>query len=153
MITSDWIPVEGDVYKDYDIETTPLRIRTNSVLGSGDKVEASFYTSQEKCAGGVTFWFTSPPKYHIHWCGSWTNFSTDLSNANRKVWMISKIKSSQTIRLEILCDKKEVLNTEWFASDNNDCTTYWSRDVARVHLNDHVNTDTDHCRPYDYQPG
>ena len=38
---------------DYDLENSPLEIRTDSVLGSDEEVRVRFYTAQEDIVGSV----------------------------------------------------------------------------------------------------
>ena len=157
-----WIAVQRDVDIEYDLETTPLEIRSDSELGSGDLVYVYFYTSQGDSAGGVWFKLTSPPQYNIYYCTPWTNFPTDLPTARVKVWRITVIRSSGIIGLQILCNGEEVLNTVLsdsvctsYSSSSYDhwerWNTYWNRDIAKIHFSRHEDTMSDYYRPY--QPG
>ena len=76
---------------DYDLETNPLEIRSDSELESKDVVYVKFYTSQGDSAGGVLLWLTSPPQNHIENCRDWTNFLTDLPTARVKIWKMTVI--------------------------------------------------------------
>ncbi|KAL5263950.1 hypothetical protein ACHWQZ_G005141 [Mnemiopsis leidyi] len=125
----NWTAVKPAV----DLETTPLEIKTNSTLESGDEVEVYFYNSQGEDAGRVWIYFSSTPQYRLVWCSSDTNFPSNLPAAVDKVWRISLNKTSG-IRLQIHCNDVEVLNT--LLSDDtcsdSDWREYWSRDVEKI---------------------
>ncbi|KAL5264054.1 hypothetical protein ACHWQZ_G005225 [Mnemiopsis leidyi] len=126
----NWTAVKPAV----DLETTPLEIKTNSTLESGDEVYVLLYNSQGEYAGGVYIYFTSTPQYYLDWCSSYTtNFPSNLPAAVDKVWRISLTRTSG-IRLQIHCNDVEVLN--FLLSDdtcsNSDWRKYWSRDVEKI---------------------
>ena len=157
-----WIAVQRNVYIEYDLEITPLEIRSDSELGSGDQVYVEFYTLQGKYAGGVWFKLTYTPQYLIYNCRGWTNFPTDLPTARVKVWRITVIRSSGIIGLQILCNGEEVLNTVLsdsvctsYSSSSNyywrRWNTYWNRDIAKILFSRHEDTMSDYYR-HD-QPG
>ena len=155
LIITGWIAVQRNVMIDYDINTTPLEIRSDSELGSREEVDVQFYTSQEEEAGGVMFQLTSPPQYRMFYCRDyWTNFPSDLPTARGKVWRTTVIRSSGIIGLQILCNGEEVLNT--VLSDSvctvysGSWTTYWNRDIAKISFRYH-DTMSDYYRTY--QPG
>ncbi|KAL5263951.1 hypothetical protein ACHWQZ_G005142 [Mnemiopsis leidyi] len=129
-IQGNWTAVKPAV----DLETTPLEIKTNSTLGSGDEVEVYFYNSQGEVAGRVWIYFSSTPQYLLYWCSSSTNFTSNLPAAVDKVWRISLNRTSG-IRLQIHCNDVEVLN---FLLSDDTCLNYsywrkyWSRDVEKI---------------------
>ena len=148
-----WIAVQHGMKIDYDINTTPLEIRSDSVSGSGDVVDVYFYTSQGEEAGGVGFKLTSPPQYNIYDCiYSWTNFTTDLSTARVKIWRITVIRASGMIGLQILCNGEEVLNTVLSRSVcfYSNWNSVWNTDIAKINFR-FYETMSDYYRPY--QPG
>ena len=155
LTVTGWIAVQRNVYIDYDINTTPLEIRSDSELGSGDQVSVGFYSSPGDIAGRVGLKLASPPRYLIYFCSySWTSFPTDLPTARVKVWRITVIRSSGIIGLQILCNGEEVLNT--VLSDLM-CTSYsgswnydWNGDIAKIQFHS-SDTMSDYYRPY--QPG
>ncbi|KAL5248076.1 hypothetical protein ACHWQZ_G017302 [Mnemiopsis leidyi] len=141
----NWMPVKPEI----DLETTPLEIKTDSAVGSGDKVFVLFYTSQGDYAGGVYLRFTSTLQFCIYrCCTTWTNFPTNPPADVNKVWRISVTKTSG-IRLQIHCNDVEVLNI--LISDticsSSDWSTYWNRDIEKMYF---TNDDTasDYYRPY-----
>ncbi|KAL5263960.1 hypothetical protein ACHWQZ_G005151 [Mnemiopsis leidyi] len=60
-IQGDWTAIRPAV----DLEKTPLEIKTNSTLESGDYVAVLFYNSQGEDAGGVYIYFTSTPRRYV----------------------------------------------------------------------------------------
>ena len=152
LTMTGWIAVQRNVYIDYNLGTNPLEIRSDSELGSGDRVSMYFYTSQGEDAGGVWFKLTYTPEYYIINCDYWPYFLADLPTARVKVWRITVIRSSGIIGLQILCNGEEVLNT---VLSDSVCTysswnTYWNRDIAKVQFH-YYDTLSDYYRPY--QPG
>ena len=145
-----WKAVQRGVMINYDLETNPLEIRSDSELGSGDWVGLFFNTSQGEDAGRVWFKLTSPPQYYIYYCRySWTNFPTDLPTARVKVWRITLIRSSGINGLQILCNGKEILN---IMLSNSTCAlsrwnTYWNREIAKIEFY-YDDTMSDYYRPY-----
>ena len=149
LTLTGWIAVQRDVNIEYDIETTSLEIRTDSVLGSGDLVYVYFKDSQGRWAGAVHVQFTSTPQYHIGWCTNWVNFQTPLPTATVKVWRITVIKSSDIVSVQILCNGEEVVN---YVLSDSTCvsgwTTLWSRDGVQIYFYPGYNTASDYYRPY-----
>ncbi|KAL5251349.1 hypothetical protein ACHWQZ_G016894 [Mnemiopsis leidyi] len=132
---SGWLAVQRDVYIDHDLENSPLQIKTNSEVGSNEKVWLRFYTAQQDYAGGITLYFSSSPQYHLNYCStSYTNFPTELPSETDKVWTITLTRSSGKKGVVIHCNDKEVLNV---VLSNTTCSdsrwsTYWSRDVEKI---------------------
>ena len=124
MLTlTGWIAVQSGVNIDHDLETTPLKIRSDSVLGSGDRVLVYFRNSQGEWAGGIYLQFISTPIYHIGWCKGWFNFLTTLPTATVKVWRITVFRSSDTVSVQIHCNEEEVVN---YMLSNSTCYYDWS---------------------------
>jgi hypothetical protein len=119
---------------DYDLETTPLEIKTDSKIGSGNEVRARFYASPGDLGGGFNIRFTSPLQYYLSYCStSWTNFPANPPNATDKTWRVTLIRSSG-ITVVIHCNEVEVLN---FLLSNSTCSyskwsAYWSRTVTKI---------------------
>ena len=128
-----WTAVQ--VYKQIDLETTPLEIKTDSAVGSGDYVYVYFYTSQGDIAGGVNLRLTSTLQYCINFCTSCTNFPTNPPADVNKVWRITKTRTSG-IRLQIHCNDVEVLNI--LMSDttcsSSSWSTFWDRNIRKMYF-------------------
>ena len=131
----DWTAVQRRVYIPLDLETTPLEIRTDSTLGSKDRVVVRFVTTQRKFAGGVEISFSSTPQYYLWDCTtSSTNFPSNLPSEVDKVWRITLDKTA-VIRVLLHCNGVEVLNI--LMSDNtcdrSDWSYYWSKEVEKIY--------------------
>ena len=126
-----WIPVlKRNVLIEWDLESTPLEVRTNSVLGSGDEVDVRW----GNFLAGIKLNFASTLQYQLHWCSSsWTNFPVTEPSANDKVWRITLTRTAG-IRLVIHCNDVEVLNTLFSEAtcSYSGWSKAWSRDVAKI---------------------
>ena len=127
-----WIAVQHYEEINYDLENSPLQIRTDSEIGSNEAVRVSFYNAKREHAGGVSLYFSSSPQYSLYWCTSYTDFPTALPSETDKVWTITR--SSDTRSVVIHCNNKEVLNV--VLSDStcsySDWREHWSRDVEKI---------------------
>ena len=133
----------------YDLENSPLQIRTNSEVGSNEKVEVWFKTSYGEIAGAVGFHFTSSPQYFI--CGStYRYFPTDLPPETDKVWTITIATDSDNTHVVITCNNEEVLVAD--TERRADCGDWhwqrmWNKDVEQIYFNSSSDTASDYYRP------
>ena len=131
----------------YDLENSPLQIRTDSEIRSYEKVDVWFYNAQDEPAGGAILIFTSPPLYTLSWCST-SILPTALPSETDKVWAITLTRSSGTPSVVIHCNNKEVLNVMLSDStcSSSDWRDYWSKDVEKIKF---VSGDTasDYYRP------
>ena len=139
-----------DVRIDWNLENVPVKIRTNSVLGSKERLNILFYSAQDDIAGGVQIKFLLTPKYYFGWCTGWNNFPSTLPSATQKTWRIT-LDKSEGIRVIIHCNGVLVLNL--LLSDQV-CTNYgsryynyWSRDVTQLYFSSGDRA-SDYYRPY-----
>ena len=125
---------------EYDLETFPLLIKTDSPLGSDRLMQIFFKNFLGTSAGVLEIAFRSKPQYFLYSCftpGSWRNFSTALPSAEDSVrfWQIKRMRSSVGRRLVVHCNDVEVLN---FVVSDLTCSYYvyssaiWSRDAAKI---------------------
>ena len=138
VTTSGWIAVQSGEKIDFNLEEYSLNMTTDSTIGSNDKVDVWFLTSQELLAGTFDLWFSSPPQYKIGYCSrSYTNFPTNLPPATEKVWRVTLTRTSG-IRLVVHCNEVEVLNILMSDStcDNKAWSKYWSGEVAKIQFLD-----------------
>ena len=143
--------MQRNVKIEWDLESTPLEIRTNSVLGSNDVVDVVLYSAEGEYAGTVALYFTSTLQYLLGWCStSWTNLPVTPPSATDKVWRITLTRTAG-VRLVIHCNDVEVLNTLLSeATCRSGWSTYWNyRDVTKIKF-DSSDTASDYYRP---QPG
>ena len=101
-------------------------------------------------AGGVSFSFTSPPKYQLTKCNtSWTNFSVDLPHETDKIWTIALSRTTGKRQLIIHCNDTEVVNV--VVSDKtcneSDWVTTWGIDVTEIQFLSGLDTASDYYRP------
>ena len=144
VLSGDWTAV----YPEIDLETTPLEIKTDSTIGSGDKVYAWFYTSGGDYVGYVHIYFSSTPQYYISYCmSSYTNFPVSLPTEVEKVWRITLNRNSG-IRLLIHCNNVVVVNILMSSStcSRSSWSTYWSRTVGKIWFYPDRDTASDYYR-------
>ena len=137
----------------YDLENSPLQIKTNSVpgslVGSDELVRVYFSTAGGDPAGGVYLYFTSPPQYYLEYCSrSTTNFPTSLPTETDKIWTITLTRTSGTVSVIIHWNNKEVLNVALSSTTCSDSrwSTTWSREVEKIMFH-YYDTASDHYRP------
>ena len=83
----------------FDINSTPLQIHTDSEIGSGDLMWVLFLANPEG-AVGISVGFDSTPNYHIGSCLIRTKIATEkLGEHDDRVWTIEK----HDTRLKLLC--------------------------------------------------
>ena len=147
--TTGWIAVQRDVDINYDLENSPLQIKTDSLVGGGEEVVMYFYTARGDYIGGVGLYFKSPPQYYLGWCTlSRSDFPTHLPTETDKIWTIT-LNKILGIRLIIYCNNKEVLNV--VLSDTicyySDWSSYWGRDVGKIMFPSCCDKASDYYRP------
>ena len=134
----------------FDLENSPLQIKTDSVVGSDELVSVRFDSGSSSSWKGVSLSFSSPPQYQLYNCyTSRTNFPTDLPSKTDKVWTITLSRISGEIRVVVHCNEKEVLNV--VLSDTT-CSwskwrDYWSRNVDEIYFPSIRDTASDYYRP------
>ena len=133
-----WLTAEQNTWLDFDLENTPLEIKTDSAVGSDKDLQVNFISGSGTRLGGIMIRLKSPPQYRILKCsqdqaGNPTTLSSDSSN----IWRISLARiTSSEIRLTIHCNNQEVLNvvlsdTVCNKLDSN-WRTYWGQHVAKI---------------------
>nr|AFK75449.1 putative secretory peptide-39 [Pleurobrachia bachei] len=122
-----WTAVEGDVNIPWDLEETPLQIKTDSTLGSDERIWVSMYHKDSNTPIGVTMQFSSPMQYMIGYCtGSWTDLPVQPPVEVDKIWTITKTETA----LIITCNDVEVLNYLFVDSSRSECVPMWGGDVV-----------------------
>ena len=101
----------------YDLESTPLEIRTNRDFEKKDEFKVSVYGKENSIYGVIGIrWDTYPPRYRFSNCMKVfsNNFLTTLNlpSGSEKVWRITVGKSLDTRSVQIHCNDVEVLNIE-----------------------------------------
>ena len=112
---------------DFDIESTPLQIQTDSVLGSGDVMWIRFVELNSDTGPGITIKFSDPAYYAIGRCGDET--FTLPGTEKYRVWTFTK----QDNTLQLLCNGVEIYSLNYLESGASDeCKTMWSKDFGRM---------------------
>ena len=142
-IISAWSPVILDTVIPFDLESTPLQIKTNSTVGSGDRIAVGTYTADGSIIGRVGMLFTSPVKYGIGYCTSWTTLPVQPPEEVEKTWTIQK---TATI-LSMECNGVEVLNYQFSKSGESRCVPHWGGDVVeKIKFDSEYDTASDNYR-------
>jgi len=127
---SDWNTVTRDVFYTHDLETTPLQIKTDSAVGSEEKVTVWFYTADDGYplySGAISLKFTDPPKYYIGWCSEdWTTFPVDLPA--EQIWTITETATT----VNIACNEVDLVTYTFSDSSRSACVPTWSRDIVNI---------------------
>ena len=119
-----------------DLELTPLEIKTDSALGSGQMVQVWFFSLTSEFAGGLEIYFDPTPAYSLNWCDERIDLSSNLPTDVSKTWRVTLSKTSD-IRMQIHCNEVEVVN---FVISSNSCgneawSTFWNRTIAIIRFN------------------
>ena len=121
----------------YDLENSPLQIKTDSVDGSDEGVMVNFFTASDGSgnrAGGVYLAFLNPPKYSFSYCTR-QQFFNHLPSETDKVWTISLTRNSGEKRVVVHCNSKEVVNFELSGCSKSNWESFWkNNDVAKIHF-------------------
>lgn len=149
-----WITIPHNVKINYELDTTPLEIKTNSAAGSNDVLVLSMFTGANEYAGEILIYFRSPIQYYLTYCSSAaTNFPTTLPSSPDKIWRFTLDRTSAGTKLQIHCNDVEVLNallSDSFCTSpryKGDGKAYWSRKVEKIEFNN-GDTASDQYRSY-----
>ncbi|KAL5262300.1 hypothetical protein ACHWQZ_G007879 [Mnemiopsis leidyi] len=139
-----WVTAQHGEYIDFDLEATPLQIKTDSAVGSEDQVVVFFFSSHGGRAGGILLYFGPTLQYYIWHCqqGIYSNFLAPLPTATEKEWRVTVTRTS-SVRVVIQCQDVEVANVVLSDStcscSEEDWRETWSNDVEKIFFTD---TDT-----------
>ena len=144
-----WLPVQRGVKIEWDLQSTPLEIRTNSVLGSYEMARVFFYSAGGWPAGRVSLQFTVDLQYFPGGCSnSWIYLPVTPPSATEKVWRITLTKTAG-VRVVIHCNEVEVLNKLLSSCTHSERRSIWNQDVASIEFY-YSERASDYYRP---QPG
>ena len=125
--------MERGVKISHDLQTTPLKIETDSTVESWQNVHIDFFTSEGDRVGGFDIKFYDHPiKWGLGRCiTSWTPFSPELPSNVHKVWVLTKLTGP---RVTVQCNGVTVVDV--LMSDDT-CTDsrwkqYWVKDVKLI---------------------
>ena len=148
-----WNDVKRQVFIVNDLEITPLEIKTNSTVGSNERLFVLFRDAWTERAGGIDIRFDSKLQYRIHHCNKFsphlTDFPTTLPSITDKVWRVTLDKTSG-IRLKVHCNNEEVINillTEAVCTGKTNWKDYWSKKIVKFFFSE-KDTASDEYRFY-----
>ena len=119
---SDWIAVRIP----WDLEATPLQIKTDSALGSNEWLMVWIYDNESSYIGFVEVFFSSTVQYWILHCTTKTELPVQSSIKVDNSWTITKTETA----IIISCNGVEVLNYLFADSSESYCVTKWGGDVV-----------------------
>jgi len=149
-LKNDWHHEVKDTYIPTDLNTTPLYLKTSSVLGSGEGVRVVFYDehNQNQAAGGIYLYFDTTIEYFLRYCTSWTPLPVTPSTSQDKIWKISVTAGPRVI---VECNRVEVLNIVLDSSvcDNSYYRSiwnyYWGRGVSSIRFSSSDDATDKYC--------
>eukprot|EP00116_Pleurobrachia_bachei_P008664 sb/3468926/ len=123
-----WTAVKRDnALIPWDLEGTPLQIKTNSTLGSDERIWVLMYDKDSSSIGGVAVQFSSPIKYGINYCiTNQPDLPVQPPVEVEKIWTITKTKTA----LIVTCNNVEVVNYLFADSPLDSCVTRWGGDLV-----------------------
>jgi len=126
---SEWTTVdEYEVAIGFDLESRPLQIVTDSVLGSDELLRVEFQPEEGLMGHGLQVEFTNPPQYKIGPCTTgWVTFS--LSDTQTRTWTITKTNNEA---VSLSCNGVEIFNYLFSASSKDNCVERWTTDVVKM---------------------
>ena len=118
FLFSDWNAVELNAEIPWDLEGTPLHIKTDSTLGSDEAIVVVMLDKDSSHISGVQLKFSSPMQYHIYFCvTTWTDLPVNPPMEVEKIWTITKTEAA----FIITCNEVEVVNFLFADSSNSNC--------------------------------
>ena len=104
---SEWTAVTlYNAYIPWDLETTPLQVKTDSTAGSNDRIFVAMFDKDRNWLANVGMKFSSPMQYWINYCYSLGNLPVQPPVEVDKIWTITKTDTN----IIITCNNVEVLN-------------------------------------------
>ena len=106
--------------------STPLQIKTNSIVGSNDRILVFHYAPNMGFITGFGIKFTSPVMYGLSYCAKDLVLPVQPPDELDKIWTITNTSTS----LIISCNGVELLNFVFSDSNDSKCVPQWSRKVG-----------------------
>ena len=119
----------------FDINSTPLQIYTDSEIGSGDVMWVQFMGSGNTV--GISVILDSTPNYRIGYC---INKPTEIQknrlgeNKNR-IWTIEQ----HGTRWQLFCNGVKIFDYDTQTSNDEDCRDRWSSDFTTMRFRQKTN--------------
>merc|ERR1712176_361600 len=126
---ADMMVPERSSVIEFDWEETPLEIRTNSLLGSGDQIKVRFLTEEGSPAGNLKIKFDDNASYFITDCmNKKKGFKLPSSEDGEYIWRVTKADG----RIIVHCNGEEVINVSYADSAKAACREMWSKDTEAI---------------------
>ena len=146
---------------DYDLENSPLFIKTKSEVGSYEKVQLEFFSAAGDGAGRIYITFGDNPDYQLWGCTTLNNHWDDFLNPDPfsetdKILKIALTRSSDMgVKLVISCNKEEVLNLQISSSTCREATweNYWNYAVKKIKFNKWDSASVKYSSNQPFSPG
>ena len=128
----------------FDLEGTPLQIKTDSAAGSDDEIRVYMHDLQGTFITQFRVHFSTKMEYYVGSCMTYnTYFPTQPPDDVDKIWKFTKTSTAFIMS----CNGVEVLNYVFSESSYGDCVQYWSRDVEKIKFHANSDTASDYYRP------
>ena len=139
-----WIPVDRTVKIDFDLETTPLEVKTDS-QGPREQMYISLYDSQGK-GSSLIIRIKTIPHYKIDGCSDPIDFPPELPAGLHRIWRITKLPGP---RMQVHCNDVMVVD---FLVSNSTCRwkkwELWAKDVVKIWFSSRFDFASDFYRPF-----
>ena len=115
FIIPGWKTVEDNVDFDFEVQKTPLEIKTNAEPGSDKMLRVWFETADGIYAGGVRISFNPTPQYFLPTCMSlseFVEFPVEIPSTTYKVWRVTVNRTKKDVQIVLHCNGQLVLNVQ-----------------------------------------
>ena len=131
--SGNWKRVTGRKVN-FDLQNSPLRVKTKSSIGSKDDMRIFFFDADSAKAGGFKLRLETKPKYRLEYCQSkdvTINLPASLTDAEETIWKITLTSAPGVI---LHGNDEEIFNIQ--LSDtickNTNWRRYWSRVPKKI---------------------
>ena len=139
---SDWTAAgERNQYIEFDLESTPLQVFTDSEIGSEDSVWIQFANTNKAAVVGFVVKFNSNPYYSIGYCVANVQIPFNKLGADKnRIWTIEKDSNT---RVKLYCNGAQIADIDTQASMSAECRQLWAVDFAGMRFIDGTDNDKD----------
>ena len=134
-----WKAIKRKEKFEFDLETTPLEVKTDSTVGNDENVHVAFFSDTgSNPAGGFLIQFYDMNYIPVECSRSAKDFQTTASASTDKIWRITLKRTSDVPRILIHCNDVKVLDVELSSSLCDGYSTWsnaWSRKVGKIRFN------------------
>ena len=127
-MTAGWDEPKSGVATNYNLETTPLEIKTNSTLDSNKMIFVTFHTTTGVIAGGFQLKFSSTPQYLLYYCSGWINLPVLPPDITTKFLLV--LDRNPGLQLRVFCNDVKLLDMNVYARCRN--SKAWRRIIGKI---------------------